>query len=196
MWNDVEHKAGDIWSDVSHKASDVWGDLESGVTKDTETINDRLQEIITDVASNAPIHESLKSTGLSLPDIADALSAAYNVVVQQLEAAFPPPDEAPGHEERQAAMNYSMALIGNATVGLLVDTLHLPAEQTRQQWDSLSAAINHGLVTVADLVEQHPQLVITAVGLILVELDVASFLLRPLIRLSGFGPLGPVKGVY
>ncbi|KAF8918447.1 hypothetical protein CPB85DRAFT_84815 [Mucidula mucida] len=147
------------------------------------------------ISSTTSLHESLVSSGVSLPNVTDALSVLYEDIVRELEEMFPPPSEALGHDERQAMWDHAMTTLGDATIGLLVDTFHLPAKETREHWNAISAAIGSVLITVADLAVQHPQIVKIAVGVLLMEL-VAPLIIRPLLQLVGFGALGPVKGSF
>ncbi|KAG2344954.1 hypothetical protein BDR05DRAFT_142304 [Suillus weaverae] len=84
--------------------------------------------------------------------------------------------------------------------------LGVSEELLKSHSNSLKFVVQHVAVTLGDLVEQHPDiantLLLVAIAellpLLLPEIEIstllARWLLRPLLRMFGFGSQGPIKG--
>ncbi|KAF9025475.1 hypothetical protein BDZ89DRAFT_1161718 [Hymenopellis radicata] len=176
FWTDVQHEAHKVeeagkhlWSDIEHTADGALKDVEAfaaGFKQDFESLQKPMRDVI---SSTTSLHKSLSAGEVSLPALTDALSILFDGIVRELEVMSPPPSEAPGHDERQAAWDHAMATLGDATVGLLVDKFHLPANEMREHWNAISAAKGSVLFTVVDLAVQHPDIVKIAVGILIIE---------------------------
>ncbi|KAF9789199.1 hypothetical protein BJ322DRAFT_1105065 [Thelephora terrestris] len=138
----------------------------------------------------------LTQQGLTLGQISDELGVIFNDVLEYLKKTFPPPDQAPGHEQRQEMVE---TVLDRAEQGLLdfarkhgmsQDGL----EKLRSSFDRLKPHIEKLVVITADLIEQHPvifsALVFSGVAMLVPE----SWFLRPLLSMIGYGPYGPIKG--
>ncbi|EED85598.1 predicted protein [Postia placenta Mad-698-R] len=106
-----------------------------------------------DTSNSETVSDDISSEAL-VDDIVDKVDKILAELLEELSAAFPPPDHATHHAEREIQVS---KILG-------------------------------------DITEQHPDLVeillITAVFMIIPE----GWILRPVARLFGIGPYGPVKG--
>jgi hypothetical protein len=60
------------------------------------------RELISEAADlRVKITNLINQNGGRLEDISDELGQAFGVILDDLKAAFPPPDHAPGHQQRQ-----------------------------------------------------------------------------------------------
>ncbi|KAI0026854.1 hypothetical protein K488DRAFT_91768 [Vararia minispora EC-137] len=127
----------------------------------------------------------------------DELARALEDTLEEMRAAFPPPEDAPGHEARREAVRRALALAAEKIVEVLRGRIGVDEETLRRDVRAVCAALEPMIVTAGDLVEQHPVLAETFIivgAALLGALIPEWFILRPLIRVFGFGPLGPVKG--
>ncbi|KAJ7639228.1 hypothetical protein FB45DRAFT_787914 [Roridomyces roridus] len=137
--------------------------------------------------------KTARDVSLDLDGITAELEVAFGRVVAELNATFPAPDHAPGHEERVAAVEAALDQAGAALLPVCAK-YGMNEERTRVYWDAMRPAIFVAVVTIGDLAEQHPDLLeallFMAAIAILPEIGIA----RPLLRLFGWGPTGPAKG--
>ncbi|KAF7355696.1 hypothetical protein MSAN_01487400 [Mycena sanguinolenta] len=123
--------------------------------------------------------------------IASDVQRGFDQVFQELQAMFPAPKEALGHEERQKVV--SLALDKAETVLKAVCAQHgVLEERVAGPWEAVRGAIETVVVLLGDLAEQHPHLL--AALLVAGSLMLVPAFLRPLLQLFGFGRAGPVKG--
>ncbi|KAG1785917.1 uncharacterized protein HD556DRAFT_1418814 [Suillus plorans] len=88
--------------------------------------------------------------------ISEYLGNAFSVVFEGLGGRFPPPGEAPGHEERMATTNavfdrveeYSLQVVGE---------LGVSNRRLQSLTGSLKSGVKH-VVTIGDFMEQHTYL--------------------------------------
>ncbi|KAJ7437831.1 hypothetical protein B0H11DRAFT_2294172 [Mycena galericulata] len=136
----------------------------------------------------------LQAEAVSLDDIAGDLQRAFEKVFEELKDMFPPPDHAPGHDEREAAVAVALEKAGAALVTVCAK-YGMDEERARAHWDGVvRPAIHTTVVLIGDLVEQHPDLLEGVLFFGAVMLIPNYWLLRPVLSLFGFGPTGPVKG--
>ncbi|GBE89581.1 predicted protein [Sparassis crispa] len=126
-------------------------------------------------------------------DISDEMGKALMVVLEELQAKFPQPEEAPGHETRKARVSEALRHAEDAIVKALVGR-GMYETTAREHLDNLRPHVEFLVVVSGDLAEQHPVLleVLLFAGSILLIPE--SWVLRPLMSLFGFGPYGPIKG--
>ncbi|KIP05044.1 hypothetical protein PHLGIDRAFT_129110, partial [Phlebiopsis gigantea 11061_1 CR5-6] len=72
-------------------------------------ISDKVEELrstfgdVVKIAAEFRVHmKELKQRGMALDDVSDELGVAFDGVLTHMKHAFPSPDQAPSHEERQA----------------------------------------------------------------------------------------------
>ncbi|KAK7062092.1 hypothetical protein R3P38DRAFT_2833376 [Favolaschia claudopus] len=122
-------------------------------------------------------------------DLARELHSALEEVVKELEIKFPPPNEASGHEKRQRVVQVALGKAGTKVKQLCMEH-GMDQERVEAYWASTSAVIEKLVVLLGGIPTLLGALLITISLLLIPE----SFLLRPVLSLFGFGPLGPGKG--
>jgi len=130
---------------------------------------------------------------VSTDDMAGDLERAFEKVLEELKVMFPAPEKASGHEERQKVVSVALEKAGAALISVCAEH-QMDEERVRSLWQTIRAAIEKLVVLLGDLVEQHPDLLSALLFTFAVMLIPEYWVLRPLLRLFGFGPIGPVKG--
>jgi len=70
----------------------------------------------------------------------------------------------------------------------------IPEDTVRADFDKVRPHLNHALLVVANLVNNHPDLVWFLCSSVIIAIIPESFILWPILRLFGFSRMGPVKG--
>ncbi|KAJ3569852.1 hypothetical protein NP233_g4776 [Leucocoprinus birnbaumii] len=74
--------------------------------------------------------------------------------------------------------------------------LGVPSEQADQQFQRVTPKIEHIVLVIGNFIDDHPKLlelvIFSASMLLLPEIQI----LRPIMSMFGFGPLGPIRGEY
>ncbi|KAJ6466730.1 hypothetical protein C8R47DRAFT_1153511 [Mycena vitilis] len=155
-------------------------------------------ELETSVKSKSKSHAQ-RSVGkgdenaISGGDLAEDLERAFNNVLEELKGMFPTPKEAPGHEDRQKMVAVALDKAGVALMTVCVKH-GMSEERVEMHWSIVRPAVENVIVLMGDLVEQHPDLLSAVLFTAVLTIIPEYILLRPLLRIFGFGPLGPVKG--
>lgn len=150
-------------------------------------------------------NEAAEDSGVSLHSVIEEYGDIFVVLFQELMEMFPPPEEAPGHDNRTIMIN--MALDRFEEGFLQVATrLGVSEELLKSHSSSLKFVVQHVAVTIGDLAEQHPDtantLLLIAIAelspLLLPEIEIGAlfgeWLLHPFLHMFGFGPQGPIRG--
>jgi len=139
------------------------------------------------------IQRGAQARGLTLDNISEMLSAEMATLLAELKAEFPSPDEADHHKER-GQMVHSALLKMEEGVVRVSTRCGVPESNARAYFRNIEPHLLRVIVTVGDLVEQHPVLLETLLfsGAILILPEM--WFLRPILSIFGFGPSGPVKG--
>ncbi|KZT64316.1 hypothetical protein DAEQUDRAFT_38953 [Daedalea quercina L-15889] len=129
----------------------------------------------------------------SFDDIQHDIEKLFADLLEELKEQFPPPDHAPNHEERKG--NVSLVIRKAEEAFIKFGMQHgMSEEQLRTRLEPIMKHVEDVVVTIGDLAEQHPVLfqtiMISGIMLIIPE----SWFLRPLFRLFGMAPEGPVAG--
>ncbi|KAF4590274.1 hypothetical protein EYR38_009572 [Pleurotus pulmonarius] len=137
------------------------------------------------------------SEASTLGQISEDIDRAFEEILKRVHEAFPALDEAAHHEDRQ---RFIERLLSEAEIELfeILCMKHklVDEEAFRRFWRGVSPIVERIVVTTGDLVEQHPKLTAFVVTGVIFMLIPESWFTKPLLRLIGFGPLGPVKGEY
>ena len=144
--------------------------------------------------------EELKNTiaqahGASLDDIKNGIEKVFADLLEELREQFPPPDQAPNHAERKRIVSLVLNKVEDAFVKLCVQH-GMSEEQLRIRLDPIMKKIETVVVTLCDLAEQHPVLFVTLMVAGVMLIIPESWFLRPLFRIFGMAPEGPVKGAW
>ena len=183
------------------------------IKEDVESFRATFRELLYSAnAIRANFSHIAEKRGLTFEDISDELGDAFQAVLKELKAAFPPPDQAPSHEARQNMTRTALRKVEQALLDFArkQDVPEENVEALRASFDKLvpiveklvvitgAPALSGGVTcayhVVGDLAEQHPILLDTLLFSATALLIPESWILRPLLSLFGFGPFGPVKG--
>jgi len=175
--------------------------LMDGIASDVPTVAGTVHHIRTTMSQiivatgdmKGEMYSAADVHGEGLDDILSSIEKVLADLFEKLKEEFPAPDHAPSHEMRLGNVSMILERAEDAIVRVGVD--HGMSEtKLRAHLDKLRPLIVDVVVTIGDLAEQHPvllgALLVSATLMIIPE----SWLLRPLLRLFGFGPYGPVKG--
>ncbi|KAF8213962.1 hypothetical protein K438DRAFT_1956064 [Mycena galopus ATCC 62051] len=131
--------------------------------------------------------------GLVAEGLAGDLERALENVLEQLQIAFPAPEEALGHEKRREMVAKALDKAG-AELKAVCAKHGMDEEVVAVHWETIRGAIEKLVVMLGDLVEQHPDLLSAVLFTGAVMLIPEYWVLRPVLSLFGFGPMGPGKG--
>ncbi|KAH8105257.1 hypothetical protein BXZ70DRAFT_920079 [Cristinia sonorae] len=121
------------------------------------------------------------------------LPGLLQVVMDGLEMEFPPPENAPGHEERRNMVRIVLSRTGEAVISM--GAAHgIDEKILRDHVGFVSTQVEFLAVVTGDLAEQHPELVDVLAFTVATLLIPESWFLRPFLSMMGFAPSGPVKG--
>ncbi|KAG2742580.1 hypothetical protein P692DRAFT_20198602 [Suillus brevipes Sb2] len=147
-----------------------------------------------------------EDSGVSFQSIIEEHGDIFVVLFEELIEMFPPPEEAPGHDNRTIMISTALDRFEEGFLQVATK-LGVSEELLKSHSSSLKFVVQHVTVTIGDLVEQHPDIANTLLLVVMAELlpiflpkvgisalFEGSRLLRPLLRLLGFGPQGPIKG--
>lgn len=138
------------------------------------------------------VKEAAEKRSIPLHTISKDLGNTFCVLFEELKEQFPPPDEAPGHEQRMTMINTVLDRVEECFLQV-VGKLGVGKEVLTSLTGSLKSGIKHVVVTIGDVSEQHPCLVWALSGIV-ISMLFAEGLLLTILRIVGFGPLGPMKG--
>ncbi|KZV67011.1 hypothetical protein PENSPDRAFT_755278 [Peniophora sp. CONT] len=125
------------------------------------------------------------------------LEEAVEGGLHKLKEEFPPPETVDGHVARREHVSRTLDVVIDHICEALPSQVNLSEEELRKELAGVRDALESFIVITGDLVEQHPVLVdvLLMSGSVLAGLFVPEWwIIRPLLRAVGFGPLGPVKG--
>ncbi|OBZ73584.1 Dual specificity protein kinase KNS1 [Grifola frondosa] len=146
------------------------------------------------IAYTARMKDEMHSTyGVNLEAFTIDLEKLLQTLQRDMEVAFPPPGEAPHHEQRADRVSAALMKLEEGIVHLGAK-YGMPEEQMRMHLDNLRPHIEHLLVMTGDLAEQHPVLLEVLLFSASIMIIPESWFLRPFLGAFGFGPYGPVKG--
>ncbi|KZP05900.1 hypothetical protein FIBSPDRAFT_877026 [Athelia psychrophila] len=131
--------------------------------------------------------------GKSVDDLYDLLAAEMGKLAQEIKEAFPPPDHAENHAERQLVMAKILTKVNDGVIRAVV-AAGIPEDEAKVHFEAMEPHILNILVTTGDLLEQHPTLALALLFSVVDMVVPQSWILRPIFGLFGFGPAGTLKG--
>ncbi|KAF7422208.1 hypothetical protein PC9H_010364 [Pleurotus ostreatus] len=135
------------------------------------------------------------SEGPSLGQVSNDIDGAFEEILKRVHEAFPAPDEAAHHAARQRLISHILEGAEIELIKILCAKHNLVGEDAlRTFWRGVSPVIESAVVTTGDLAEQHPKLAAFVIAGVIAMLIPESWFAKPLLRLIGFGPVGPAKG--
>ncbi|KAF8519084.1 hypothetical protein JB92DRAFT_2900827 [Gautieria morchelliformis] len=145
------------------------------------------------VSSTREFGDRLGRDGL---DFEELFATELNAILDELKTEFSHPlpgDETPRQAQRDKVISSALSKVEN----VIVNTTGLwgvPEETSRLHFQEFEPHVKNVLFVSGQLIDEHPVLMeiilFTGATLLIPE----AWLLRPLLRLFGFGPSGPVKG--
>jgi len=124
----------------------------------------------------------------------EEIQAVFMVVANDMEK-IPFPDQAPGHAERQKMVdkifNDTASALADLAVGYGIDV-----DTVETYLHVLKPPIYTIVIAIGDVNEQYPLLLPSLLFCIVAPLIGELWVLRPVLRLFGFGPAGPIRGSF
>jgi len=182
-----------VGEEVAHLAGVVVHDVDAVANKTIEEFKASITDVVFKVqAMEYDIHDDLEVHGISSDRIFDMLSAQLASMFEGLKAEFSEP-----LPEKQTAEYKDRAVVVARFLDMVEDEFvrisslwHMPEGDARKSFGIIKAELNSVILITVNLIVNHPGLFISIALLLIPE----SWFLRPLLRIFGFGPLGPVKG--
>jgi len=134
-----------------------------------------------------------KTANKPFNEIQHDIEKVFEELLEELKEQFPPPDQAPNHAERRG--NISLVVRKAEEVFIKLGVQHGMSEnELRKHLGPIMKHVENIVVIIGDSAEQHPvlfkTLIVSGIMLIIPE----SWFLRPLFKLFGMSPEGPVAG--
>ncbi|KAG1764650.1 hypothetical protein EDD22DRAFT_445650 [Suillus occidentalis] len=205
FWDKIVELGPNIKKNIEEYADELF--LHAVELYPSDKLTEFRESMVNVTATATVLHKvcsgAAEDSGVSFQTVIEEHQDMFFVLFEGLMEMFPPPDEAPGHDNRTIMI--STALDRFEEVFLQVATeLGVSEELLKSHSNSLKFVVQHVIVTMGDLVEQHPDIAKTLLFVAIAELAPSllpevgvlfdGWLLRQLLRLLGFGPLGPIKG--
>lgn len=157
---------------------------------------------------------AMPHTNSSLDSISDELGNSFDSILKLLQEEFPPPEQAPNHEERALMASKVLMAVEEKMIDVL-SKYDVNEDHVRSTLGELRPTIQNLVVVtgrrsfifsnshgqfhnqrLGDIVELYPGLLDLLFFSISILVIPEGWLLRPLLSLIGFGPYGPIKGMY
>jgi len=189
----------DFWQDLGNKANTyknkILNDAAAEYTLIADKIND-FEKSMNQVVTNA---ETLAKMILKDVPNREELQNRFEVegsrAWESLKEEFSEPlPEDQTERYKQQATRIARAL--DMTEDALVKVCGLPEADVRAEFDNIKPHISKTLLIMVNLVNNHPVLFETLFFSVVLSMIPLSLILRPIVSLFGFGPLGPVKGSF
>jgi hypothetical protein len=141
------------------------------------------------------IESKARARGITLHEISEMLSKELEGVFKELKDEFPPPGEAEHHDDRDRIISGALKKVEDAVVRVS-GVVGVSEADARAHLGDITPHLKHALVTIGDVAEQHPgifdALMFFGATLVVPEL----WILKPIIKVFGIGPAGPIKDTY
>ncbi|KAG2138609.1 uncharacterized protein EDB93DRAFT_717882 [Suillus bovinus] len=193
--------AGESWGKVMELGSNIRGNVDELLLHANEFYPSKMlefKESVDSVSSTAKsLHQVVKNAAeqrnIPFDSVLEELRSTLHGLFEELKELFPPPEEAPGHENRTLIIN---TVLDRAEESFLQVAVKYGAseEVLKNHTSSLMSGVRRILAIIGDLYEQHPKLAWTLFCLVIGSLFAQGFLLGAALRTIGFGRLGPIKG--
>ncbi|KAG2338527.1 hypothetical protein BDR05DRAFT_969074, partial [Suillus weaverae] len=139
------------------------------------------RESMVNVTVTATALRKVCNSGVSLHSVIEEHKDIFIVLFEELVVdMFPPPEEAPGHDNRTIMINTALDRFEEGFLQVATK-LGVSEELLKSHSNSLKFVVQHVAVTLGDLVEQHPDIANT---LLLVAIAELLPLLLPEIEIS------------
>jgi len=194
---DFWERAANLGSLVQQYTSDILNDAAISYATAAGKI-DCFKQSMNHVVSNTgelrrEIERKARARGMTLHNISEMLSNELAVVIEELKNEFPPPDHAEHHEDRVKIISRALVKVEDAVVRVS-KAVGVPEAKVRSCFGDIEIHLRDVLVVTGDLAEQHPIILETLAFSVAILVLPESALLKPIIRIFGIGPAGPIKG--
>ncbi|KAJ7587468.1 hypothetical protein C8J56DRAFT_890384 [Mycena floridula] len=148
---------------------------------------DKAKESMTEiVAATAEFREKIID-----PDtFSQELTVVFSATFEQIKEMFPPPDQAPSHEQRKETIHGILELCEKHVVALGVKH-GVDETSIHDFFERIGLQLEQIVLICADVIEQHPYIAEGLVFALTVLIIPEGWFLRPFVELLGFGPKGP-----
>lgn len=130
--------------------------------------------------------------GIPFDSVLEDFQNTFRALFEELKEQLPPPEEAPGHEKRILLINTVLDRVEETFLRVAIK-YGASEEVLKNHTTSLMSGVQHIMVTIGDLYEQHPELAWTLLR-IMTGMSFAQEFLLIALRTFGLGALGPIKG--
>ncbi|KAF8967864.1 hypothetical protein BDZ97DRAFT_2056636 [Flammula alnicola] len=176
----------DFW-----KSAEGLGDKVVGyITKQLE------EEKINAAGLHIAPNSALDNCTAGLEDFTKILSVEIDAVIEKLQSELSellPEDQTERSKKRGAVVDFALDKIEDALVKAY-SILGIAEAEAREKFSHVKPHIRHVVLVTGNLADHHPYVVdlilFTGASMLIPE----GLFLRPLLRIFGFGTLGPVKG--
>ncbi|KAG1723732.1 uncharacterized protein EDB91DRAFT_1351131 [Suillus paluster] len=137
-------------------------------------------------------YSAAEERGIPLDSVSEELGNRFRALFEELKEQFPPPGEASGHENRTVMITTVLDRIEESFLQVAINR-GMSEEVLKSHCSSLKSGVQHIVVTIGDLYEQHPELAWT-LSCIATGAIFSQGILLTILRVFGLGALGPIKG--
>jgi hypothetical protein len=194
---DFWERAAKLGNIVYQYTDDLLHDAADSYAAAADKINDFKSSMNNVVSSTGDLRREFQAKalarGIDIDEISEMLSRELAVVVEELKAEFPSPDQAQNHEERVRIISHALEKV-EVSVVRVGAAFGVSEDDARARFREVEFHLQTVLVTTGDLAEQHPVLLGTLLFAGAVLILPESPILRPILSVFGFGPSGPIKG--
>lgn len=182
-----------VGEEVARLAGVVVHDVDAVANKTIVEFKESITDVVFKVqAMEYDMHDDLEEHGVSSDRIFDMFSAQMASMFEDLKAEFHEP-----LPELQTAAYKDRAVIVGRFLDMVEDEFvtvsalwHMSESDARKSFATIKPAFSSVILITVNLIINHPDLFISIALLLIPE----NWFLGPLLRIFGFGPLGPVKG--
>ncbi|KAJ7587456.1 hypothetical protein C8J56DRAFT_890379 [Mycena floridula] len=154
-----------------------------------EQVNEAKETMTEIVAATVEFREKIKDP----ETFSQELVVLFNATFEQIKEMFPPPDQAPSHEQHKETIHSILELCEKQVVALGVKH-GVDEASIHDFFGHIGPKLEQIVLICADLIEQHPHIAAGVVFSLLAIIIPEGWFLRPLVELLGFGLKGPVAG--
>ncbi|KAF8964406.1 hypothetical protein BDZ97DRAFT_1816389 [Flammula alnicola] len=166
----------------------------------TDKIQEFQESMKSLVDSAAGLHigpnSALDKRTAALEDFTQKLSVEIDAVIEELRSELSEPlpeDQTERYKRREAVVDFALDKIEGALVKAC-GILGIADAEAREKFSHVKPHIRHVVLVTGNLADHHPYVVDLILFTGAIMLIPEGLFLRPLLRVFGFGPLGPVKG--
>jgi len=188
----------DLGKDLAHKAKEYAEEMLHDAATQIPSVSEKINEF-KDTLSRIVVNAEGMGTILQDVDLEEfqkrfelQLSSSWEALNQEFSEPLP---------DNQTERYQQQAIVISAALEMIEDSLvevcqfwKIPEADVRTKFDDIKPHLNHGLLVIANLVNNHPVLFEILLITLVLEILPESFILQLIVRFFGFGLLGPVKG--